>query len=271
MSVPSKKPVDTYLLKNGMQVYHLNEYETEFLYRELFENRVYLKHDIRLTNESVVVDVGANIGLFAVFLQHEFPGCRLVLVEPSPVLCEIIRANTQSFVKNVAVVQAGLSDTRKTGEFTFYSGYSMISGFKADPGKDADFLRCGIVNQLSRLKLPPEREEELIAALMEGKLDDPRKCSIALMSLDDLIEEQDLSRIDLLKIDAEGCESEILKGISPINWPKIRQIVIEVHESQGFGVGEIVALLEMKNFRVFVEQENNFRSTGIYNLYAHRS
>lgn len=270
MSQITGKNLETHTLADGRQVFHLNEYETDFLYKELFEDRVYLKHGIQLTSESVVVDVGANIGLLAVFLQQEFPGVRLVLVEPSPVLCEIIRANTQAFAANVAVVQAGLADARKTAEFTFYTGYSIISGFKADLTKDAEFLRGGIKNQLSRLKLSPEREAEFVESLLEGKLANPQKFTAQLISFDDLVAEQKLTRIDLLKVDAEGCEQEILQGISAANWPKIRQLVMEVHEAQGFRVGDLVTLLEAKAFQVVVEQEKAFHATGIYNLYARR-
>lgn len=270
MSHPPGANLETHLLKNGSTVFHLNEYETEFLYRELFEERVYLKHGIHLTSQSVVVDVGANIGMLAVFLQQEFPGCKMVLVEPSPALCEIIRANTQAFAENVTVVQAGLADRPKSAEFTFYTGYSILSGFKADLTRDAEYLRGGIRNQLSRLKLDPEREQELIDSLLGTKLANPQSFTAPLISFADLAADLNLEQIDLLKIDAEGCEREILQGIAAANWPRIRQIVIEVHEAQGLGVEEIVALLEARNFRVLVEQESNFSKTLIYNLYAFR-
>ncbi len=260
----------TYLLKNGKQVFHLNEYETDFLYKELFVDRVYLKNGIQLTGASVVVDIGANIGLFAVFLQEQFPGCKIVLVEPSPVLCEIIRANTNAFADQVQVVQKGISNARKEADFTFYAGYSILSGFKADAAKDAQFLRGGIKSQLSRLRLSPEREEEFIASLMEGKLSDPQCFKAELISLDDLITAQDLQRIDLLKIDAEGCEMEILMGVGASNWPKIKQLVMEVHDAEGCMLGKIVELIEAHGFKTLVEQEANFKETGICNLYASR-
>ncbi|MFM2296250.1 MAG: hypothetical protein RLZZ350_2663 [Verrucomicrobiota bacterium] len=270
MSQTTGNNLQTHTLANGRTVFHLNEYETEFLYKELFTERVYLKHGIQLTRNSVVVDVGANIGLLAVFLQQEFPGIRLVLVEPSPVLGEIIRANIAACGANAVLVPAGLADTRKTAEFTFYAGYSIISGFKADLTKDAEFLRGGINNQLSRTKLSPERKAEFVESLMEGKLENPQKFTAQLISFNDLVTEQKLARVDLLKIDAEGCELEILHGIGATNWPKIQQVVMEVHEAQGFRVGEVVTLLEAQGFNVVVEQEEVFHATGIYNLYARR-
>lgn len=38
-----------------------------------------------------------------------------------------------------------------------------------------------------------------------------------------------VAHIDLLKIDTEGAEKEVLAGIAPEDWPKIRQLLVEVH------------------------------------------
>ena len=38
-----------------------------------------------------------------------------------------------------------------------------------------------------------------------------------------------IDRVDLLKLDAEQSEEAILAGIAEEDWPKIRQIVVEVH------------------------------------------
>ncbi len=258
----------THRLKDGREVFHLNKYETEFLYKELFEDRVYLKNGIRLDQNSVIVDVGANIGLFAVLLQSEFPGCRTVLVEPSPKLCEIIRANTRSFADKVTVVQNGISNARRWADFTFYTGYSMLSGFKAELNKDTQLLRESIRNQVSTLNVDAARAEKNTAKLLDGKLANAQKFRVELIGLDDLISSQMLSQIDLLKVDAEGCELEILQGISAENWLRIRQIVMEIHEGDGLVSDEIERLLISKNFRVQLDQADNFKVTGVFNLYA---
>jgi hypothetical protein len=49
-------------------------------------------------------------------------------------------------------------------------------------------------------------------------------------TLSAFISKRQLDRIDLLKIDAEKAEVPILKGISEADWPKIKQVVIEVHD-----------------------------------------
>ena len=39
--------------------------------------------------------------------------------------------------------------------------------------------------------------------------------------------------MDLLKIDVERAEKEVLQGILPSDWPKIRQVAMEVHDVEG--------------------------------------
>lgn len=52
---------------------------------------------------------------------------------------------------------------------------------------------------------------------------------VRVMDLDQLFDEQNLSRIDLLKLDCEGAEYEILRGLSPSNAKRIKRIVAEYH------------------------------------------
>ena len=48
--------------------------------------------------------------------------------------------------------------------------------------------------------------------------------------LSDVIREQRIERIDLLKIDAENAETGVLAGIDDEHWRLIRQISMEAYE-----------------------------------------
>lgn len=54
---------------------------------------------------------------------------------------------------------------------------------------------------------------------------------ITIVPISNIIHESQIDRVDLFKIDVEGCEGEVLLGIEPKDWPKIRQVVVEVHSS----------------------------------------
>jgi hypothetical protein len=47
-----------------------------------------------------------------------------------------------------------------------------------------------------------------------------------------LIDENGVKNIDLLKVDVEGGEAEVLRGIREDHWPIIRQAVVEVHDGK---------------------------------------
>lgn len=55
--------------------------------------------------------------------------------------------------------------------------------------------------------------------------------------------------IDLLKIDVEGTELEVLRGIDDRDWNKVRNIVMEVSNVKG-GLDKVKQLLETKGFTV---------------------
>lgn len=77
--------------------------------------------------------------------------------------------------------------------------------------------------------------------------------------------------MDLLKIDVERAELAVLHGISDSDWPRIRQIVLEVHDIDG-RLAEVKRLLsESAGFQVLaVEQDINLRGSTLYNIYAAR-
>ena len=51
-----------------------------------------------------------------------------------------------------------------------------------------------------------------------------------LRTLSEVIAEAGLERIDLLKIDVQKAELDVLMGLDDSDWPKIRQMVVEVHD-----------------------------------------
>src|SRR5262249_22505755 len=59
-----------YELPNGMIIRHHNKNETDFSYKEIFEEQIYLRHGVVLKPGDCIFDVGANIGMFSLFAGH---------------------------------------------------------------------------------------------------------------------------------------------------------------------------------------------------------
>src|SRR5262249_47822068 len=83
------------------------------------------------------------------------------------------------------------------------------------------------------------------------------------------IAEEGIEAIDLLKIDVEGAEVEVLEGIEDRDWPKIRQVVVEV-ESYAKRAAEVVERLRSKGFEVHAEQDSVQQAGDFGMVYALR-
>lgn len=77
-------------------------------------------------------------------------------------------------------------------------------------------------------------------------------------------------RIDLLKTDVKKSELDVLEGIVPEDWPKIKQLVIEVHNIDG-QLEKIRKRLEGYGFTVSVDGEGSLNNVELYMIYAVRA
>ncbi len=99
------------------------------------------------------------------------------------------------------------------------------------------------------------------------------KVPCQLRTLSEIIAENKIERIDLLKIDAENYESYVLARIKDEDWTKIQQIVIEIHTHIPGGenlLQEITKLFLSKGFSCHEGEESLETLWGVYMLYAKR-
>jgi FkbM family methyltransferase len=255
-------------LPNGEVIVHRHRYETDFLYREIFVHRVYARNGIVLPPGAHVVDVGGNIGMFSLFVKLECPTAHVYLFEPARELFRLAQLNLQRF-DGVRFFPVGLSDEEKSTEFTYYPGYSIMSGFHAAFDQDREVLAQGVKNQLqAAAKQRTAVSQKMVDALVGKKLDGAEHYACPMVSLSSVISSERIPVVDLLKIDAEKCELEILAGVNADDWSKIRQVVVEAHDRSM--ATELLRVLERNGFDVLVEQESQFSNSEIANLYARR-
>src|SRR5207245_1220666 len=102
-----KGPADRHELPNGMAIAHMNSSETDFLYREIFEEESYLKNGIALPKGACIFDVGANIGLFSLFVASRVPDATIYAFEPLPPLLEALQFNTGVYGVDIRLFGVG--------------------------------------------------------------------------------------------------------------------------------------------------------------------
>src|SRR5258708_4972074 len=262
-----------FLLPNGLTIAHQNNIETEYLYREIFESLVYLQAGIELPEDACVVDVGANIGLFTLFAGERCPRGRILCFEAVRSICEKVKYNSTLWSADIKVFNMGLSDTEKTSEFTFYPRYSMMSGLSAYSDVEVEI---GVVKRTleNRIKHGDEEAETLLKHASEFLPEKFKKeaqvCSLRRLS--DVLREEKIEYVDLLKIDVQRAELDVLRGIDASDWSKIAQIVMEAHDgwsAQTEGrLQEIIKILESRGFSVTAEQYGELEGTDRWNIYA---
>jgi amino acid adenylation domain-containing protein/FkbM family methyltransferase len=256
-----------YKLPNGMAVAQLNKNETDYLYQEIFERQAYLKHGISIKDGDCIVDVGANIGLFTLFADEIAANLKIYSFEPNPAVFDILRANASLCKAEVNLFNYGLSDVPGTATFTFFPGFSLLSGFYADAHREKEVVKTYMVNQ-SKSGLTEMGE---LLGEAEQILDErfgAQNFTAPLDTLSAIIEAEEIDSIDLLKINVEKSELDVLNGIKDSDWSKIKQIVLEVDSEEA--VSMIASMLEHYGFEFVVEQDDILAGTSLRYIYAVR-
>lgn len=172
-------------------------------------------------NNAIVMDIGANIGIYTILLSHIYPKAKIIAIEASPTIFEMLRSNCKlnNLVfpgSNVLLINKAISDK---GDITteFYEKHSMSTMLK-------EFLT------------------NLSSTILTNK-DQLNKKLVKTVTIDNLVETIGVNEISLLKIDVEGAEVLALKGaIKTLTHKKIKNMVIEYHSLENYNY--IVRLLE---------------------------
>lgn len=247
-------------LPDGLTVFSLNADETRFVHREVFSERCYLRHGIELHDGDCVFDVGANIGLSSIFFHRECKGVRIFSFEPSPAAVECLKANVELHGVDAHIFECGLARESGTAEFTFYPANTVRSGFRVNLDVDRGTTKTYMVNS----GVSAQKADMFLDFLFK-KVTIPCR----LRTLSEIVDEQSVTRIDLLKIDAERSEMEVLAGIRSEHWPMIRQVALEAQDEAG-SLDELRRLLEGHGFQVATEQDPLLKGTAVFSVFATR-
>ncbi|BBN83061.1 hypothetical protein PA25_30460 [Pseudoalteromonas sp. A25] len=260
----------THYLPNGLQVAQINEYETDYLYKEIFIDRCYARNGVIIEDNDVVIDVGANIGMFSLYAINQANNVTVHAFEPSPMAAQCLAANVAGR-GNVNVYQSGVSGHHGHACFTFYPKTSVFSGFFTDGEADTEAVRHVIYNQVKRITKSDDESflNDLTEQMLKDRLE-KQDIDCDLIGLSAFIKEQNIDQIGLLKIDAEKAELGILQAMTKDDFSKVRQICLEVHDEQGDNLKAALNILEQNGFSVLVEVESELSNTGLYTVTAKR-
>ena len=138
-----------------------------------------------------ILDLGANIGLASIYFKKLFPDATIIALEPDVSNFKMLLKNTQR-----------------------YSGIHCI--------------QCGIWNKNVRLEVMNIGKGDW--AYMTKEAEHAHDGSVSGITVDELMTKFDIPYIDILKMDIEGAEKEIFE-IGYSRWmPKVRTLIVELHD-----------------------------------------
>jgi amino acid adenylation domain-containing protein/FkbM family methyltransferase len=250
-----------YKLANNLAIAHVNKNETDFLYHTMFEAQDYLKHGITIKDGDCIFDVGSNIGLFTLFAHLKNKDVTIYGFEPNPFVYEALRLNTSLYEVNAKVFEFGLSNERKTAAFTFYPKFTFLSGIYADTDADKETVRSFIRNQKQSgetdIQLSADDSDDGLGPLLEDLLEDrfeSKIFNVELKTVSEMMRQENVKRINLLKINVEKSEYDVIAGIAESDWEKIDQVAMELHDIDG-RLEKTCSLLKKHGFDLAVEQD----------------
>jgi len=226
-----------------LTVFGLNENDTLNVYRDIFEDDCYRRHGVTIKDGDCILDIGANTGLFVVFLNKLGVNARVFAFEPAPATFEVLSQNVALHNKlPVQIFNVGMGRTPGEAAFTYYPRFSNASTFYPDESPESALAaRLYIITQIPTLGFPLRQlcvvaHAVLPMAMQHFILERIRRYHLKkeivtcqLWNVSEFLRQHDIAQVDLLKLDAEQSEEEILAGVAAEDWPKIRQIVVEVH------------------------------------------
>ena len=152
---------------------------------------------VRLTPGDVIIDIGANVGMFSIPLAKMNPGVTIYAFEAFPPTFENLAFNCKhNGVQNVIPVGIGVSGDSKT--LHMQCCLSDMTG-----GASAHFRQT---------------DNPLITHV-----------DVDTTTLDQIFSEKEVESCRLLKIDCEGSEHEILSGFH--HWERVGFLAAEFHEN----------------------------------------
>ncbi len=257
------------VLPNGKEIVEINPYETEFLYDEIYLQNVYASYGVEVAQGGTVFDIGANIGLFALYIAERFDPGLIVCFEPAPHCLTAIRKNLASLGQQAIVLPTALGEREGEASFTFYPNYTLMSSLVADRGRDLDVLKAGVRTKFHRQRgvLPRER---LVDMAVGSKLEDAQTFLCPVTTISRVMAERGIERVTLAKVDVECAEGAVLAGVGEADWPRIDQLIVEVHDQGAREHEAMQGMLSARGYDVTLFAEPGLANSGIYVLVARR-
>jgi FkbM family methyltransferase len=267
-------------LPNGMVVSCYQKHEVPIVNLEI---QGYLSNGVRLKPGDTVFDVGAHVGLFTLAAYEQCErNLNVYAFEPAQATFEVLRLNLGRYdqKEQLKAFSFGLSSISETVSFAYYPRAPSLSTAYPDEEADLEIVKEATLNNIMYLDEAPlalrclRRVPGFLRSLI---LHYPLKRTLCqetatcqMQTLSQVLRDHRIGRIDLLKVDAEKAELDIFRGIEAQDWPKIQQVVVDVHDLD-HRLEAMTALLQQYGLsEIVVGQPPTLKNSDIFSVHAMR-
>lgn len=223
----------------------------ESVFHEIFTERDYQKIESQIKNaQTLIVDIGAHIGLFLLYASALNPNVKILSYEPEEENFKNLKENLkQNHIQNVTA--KNLAVAAKEGVVSLYisqdsHNHSLDQNAK---GIRPDADSCS--HRSARADIRPDADSRSCHSAGNDSRFLGRK--VQATTLDKILRAHAVC--DLVKMDCEGAEFEIISSAQPETLKKVKRFFIEYHEyTEGNSVQTLKRILEKNNFKVQVIQ-----------------
>ncbi len=223
---------------------HVSDWRIKSFFSKEPETLDWIKNFQNKKNSEIVFwDIGSNIGLYSIFSAFFHKKISIISFEPSFLNLGILSRNISinNYEKKIQIMQLPLSDKKnkfqKMMETSLTEGGALSSfGYKFDH---------------------------------EGKKINAKNIySILGTSLDDLIRKKIIKIPDYIKIDVDGTEHIILKGMKEnLKNKKIKSILVEVNKKNRSQFNKIKEIMKLNNFILISEDQSKISKISDKNVF----
>ena len=197
-----------------------------------------------------LIDVGAHKGETINLFASNFNINSIFAFEPNPKVFKQLERN--KFIKkieNIKLFNFGLGQRKEEKELKAFN--------------DSSSSTFSLINENTEYYKRKKRYLGIFSKDIYSQ-----NYLVNLYPLSDLIKKYNISKIDVLKIDTEGFELNVLKGLNDNELNIIRFVYFEHHYdlmlNKGYTFSDINLFLNKKNFKLKYKVKMNFRKTFEY-------
>ncbi len=202
-------------------------------------------------NNLNVIDIGSHEGETIDYLLKNFNIKKIFSFEPNVNLYNYLKKKTRFNNEKVNLYNCGVGLKKEILQLNV-----MIDSASSTFNK---------INSNNRYY---KRKNKIITLLSSKKDLIEKRQEVLVENLSDIILKNRIDQIDILKIDTEGFEFNILKGVKDIDFKKIKFIYFEHHYDlmikKGYNFSDINDLLIKKNFQKKFKLKMKFRKSFEY-------